>query len=228
MKLFGLCLMLGTVVTLSQANPINSTLTRHIGGICELKRHNCPDLLGAFCPQCDDHGNFLPKQCSGSTGYCWCVDVITGEEIPNTRSRPGVMPVNCEMHEHCPYGWSRFEERCFIFVDNPKSWLEAEVFCQFDEANLASIHSDEENHFVQSLIRENTNNFPETWIGGNDGMHPGFWMWSDGSKFHYDNWYSDDNDEETERCLRMNYQYGLKWSATHCDDALPFVCSKST
>uniref|UniRef100_A0A3B3WM87 Thyroglobulin type-1 domain-containing protein n=1 Tax=Poecilia mexicana TaxID=48701 RepID=A0A3B3WM87_9TELE len=44
---------------------------------------------------CDDDGNFLPQQCSGSTGYCWCVDTITGEEIQSTKTAPGVRPVNC-------------------------------------------------------------------------------------------------------------------------------------
>ena len=32
-------------------------------------------------------GNFAPKQCHGSTGYCWCVNVKTGKEIPHTRKR---------------------------------------------------------------------------------------------------------------------------------------------
>lgn len=227
MKLAGVCLLLCTALTPSRAGPVNSTLTRHSGGICDYKSQHCPDLLGVFCPQCDAYGNFLPQQCSGSTGYCWCVDVITGEEIPNTRTAPGIVPVDCEKDMNCPHGWSYFEERCFIFVDTLKTWVEAEVYCQFDEANLASVHSYEENHFVQSLIRENTHDFPETWIGGSDAMHPGFWMWSDGSKFLYENWFSDDHDEKASGCLKMNFQYNLKWSANPCDEALPFVCSKS-
>ena len=30
-------------------------------------------LLGAYVPQCTDTGFYHPKQCHGSTGYCWCV-----------------------------------------------------------------------------------------------------------------------------------------------------------
>ncbi|XP_060742746.1 CD74 molecule, major histocompatibility complex, class II invariant chain a isoform X1 [Tachysurus vachellii] len=46
---------------------------------------------GFFQPQCDEEGNFKPKQCWSSTGYCWCVD-INGKEIPGTLSRG---PIDC-------------------------------------------------------------------------------------------------------------------------------------
>ncbi|XP_058264276.1 CD74 molecule, major histocompatibility complex, class II invariant chain a isoform X1 [Hemibagrus wyckioides] len=46
---------------------------------------------GFFQPQCDEEGNYKPRQCWYSTGYCWCVD-INGNEIPGTLKRG---PVNC-------------------------------------------------------------------------------------------------------------------------------------
>ncbi|KAL4631347.1 HLA class II histocompatibility antigen gamma chain [Arapaima gigas] len=41
---------------------------------------------GSYRPQCDKDGNYLPRQCSWSSGYCWCVNK-DGVEIPNTRTR---------------------------------------------------------------------------------------------------------------------------------------------
>ncbi|XP_032014251.1 HLA class II histocompatibility antigen gamma chain isoform X1 [Hylobates moloch] len=41
---------------------------------------------GSFRPKCDENGNYLPLQCYGSIGYCWCV-FPNGTEVPNTRSR---------------------------------------------------------------------------------------------------------------------------------------------
>nr|XP_060621431.1 HLA class II histocompatibility antigen gamma chain [Anolis sagrei ordinatus] len=41
---------------------------------------------GRFCAQCDEMGNYLPKQCHRSTGYCWCV-YNNGTAIEGTQSR---------------------------------------------------------------------------------------------------------------------------------------------
>ncbi|XP_015226382.1 PREDICTED: ladderlectin-like [Cyprinodon variegatus] len=205
MNLLSVWFMVCGVLTMSQAAPINSTITGSKGGLCDYKRLHCIVLAGAFCPRCDADGNFLPQQCSGSTGYCWCVNVLTGEEIPNTKTPPGVRPVSCAQYIYCPYGWSSFGYRCFLFIDTPKTWTEAEFYCQFEGANLASVHSDEENHFIQSLTRGNTHSFPQTWIGGSDAIQLNLWMWSDGSKFHYENWFNDNHEKKDARCLKMNY-----------------------
>lgn len=46
-------------------------------------------LIGAFQPSCEEDGSFSEMQCHGSTGYCWCVDVETGQPVSNgTRGIP--------------------------------------------------------------------------------------------------------------------------------------------
>ncbi|KAM6893502.1 nidogen-2 [Xenentodon cancila] len=63
-------------------------------------------VAGAFVPQCDGNGQYLPQQCHGSTGYCWCVD-SRGEERPGTRTGPGSPSVDCDRAErpksHCEH-----------------------------------------------------------------------------------------------------------------------------
>ncbi|XP_059952198.1 nidogen-2 isoform X4 [Mesoplodon densirostris] len=49
-------------------------------------------------PQCDEQGHFLPLQCHGSTGFCWCVDP-DGQEVPGTRTPPGSIPPRCGPQE---------------------------------------------------------------------------------------------------------------------------------
>ncbi|XP_066128491.1 nidogen-2 isoform X1 [Saccopteryx bilineata] len=45
-------------------------------------------------PQCDEQGHFMPLQCHGSTGFCWCV-TPDGHEVPGTRTPPGSHPPRC-------------------------------------------------------------------------------------------------------------------------------------
>lgn len=197
MKMLAVSLTLCTVLAMSQAVPIKPTMSWDKGR-CYYETMNCSNLIGSFCPKCDDDGNFLPRQCSGSTGYCWCVDIMSGKKIPNTTTPPDTLPVNCMIGDSdCPDGWSRFGDQCFNYISTPKTWTEAQIFCQFDGGNLASIHSYEENHFVQSLTRGDTDNFPETWAGATSAVHPGFWMWIDGSKFYYEDWCDDDDHYDT-------------------------------
>ncbi|XP_063804473.1 nidogen-2 [Pseudophryne corroboree] len=47
-----------------------------------------------FVPECDSEGNYVPLQCYGSTGYCWCVNK-DGEEIEGTKTAPGQGPPQC-------------------------------------------------------------------------------------------------------------------------------------
>uniref|UniRef100_A0A8C8AE22 CD74 molecule n=1 Tax=Otus sunia TaxID=257818 RepID=A0A8C8AE22_9STRI len=41
---------------------------------------------GRFRPQCDENGDYLPKQCNASTGYCWC-SYKNGTRIEGTATR---------------------------------------------------------------------------------------------------------------------------------------------
>ncbi|XP_047211324.1 nidogen-2 isoform X2 [Girardinichthys multiradiatus] len=51
-------------------------------------------IAGVFVPHCDAQGQYLPQQCHGSTGHCWCVD-SSGQERAGTRTAPGTTPVDC-------------------------------------------------------------------------------------------------------------------------------------
>ncbi|XP_072345860.1 uncharacterized protein nid2a isoform X9 [Scyliorhinus torazame] len=60
-------------------------------------RGNRPHF-GMHVPQCDEQGNFRPRQCHSSTGQCWCVDAW-GREIPGSRTSPGNNPPQCGLSE---------------------------------------------------------------------------------------------------------------------------------
>uniref|UniRef100_A0A3P9A7G2 Nidogen 2a (osteonidogen) n=1 Tax=Esox lucius TaxID=8010 RepID=A0A3P9A7G2_ESOLU len=58
-------------------------------------------IVGAFVPQCDEHGQYRDLQCHGSTGHCWCVD-NRGQERAGTRKAPGAGQPNCNEPEVLP------------------------------------------------------------------------------------------------------------------------------
>ncbi|XP_010135933.1 PREDICTED: HLA class II histocompatibility antigen gamma chain [Buceros rhinoceros silvestris] len=58
---------------------------------------------GRFRPQCDENGDYLPKQCFAATGYCWC-SYKNGTRIEGTATRekldcPATTPVPMEPEE---------------------------------------------------------------------------------------------------------------------------------
>jgi hypothetical protein len=50
---------------------------------------------GFYTPRCTENGYYRTQQNHGSTGYSWCVNPQTGEEIPNTRRSPSEQKVEC-------------------------------------------------------------------------------------------------------------------------------------
>ncbi|XP_063077512.1 ladderlectin-like [Engraulis encrasicolus] len=129
--------------------------------------------------------------------------------------------------ESCPWGWQRYERRCFKFVSTTRTWAEAERYCVMMGGNLASVHSRNEYYFVQDLVRKNTQSTPVTWIGGCDAAQEGLWLWSDGSRFDYSHWNTAEpnNLEKIEHCLHFNWGGPLGWNDIPCNRLYPSVCS---
>ncbi|XP_070620651.1 SPARC-related modular calcium-binding protein 1-like isoform X2 [Erythrolamprus reginae] len=49
---------------------------------------------GTFIPECEGGGTYKEVQCHQVTGYCWCVQVVSGRPIPGTSTRN--FPPNCK------------------------------------------------------------------------------------------------------------------------------------
>ena len=51
-----------------------------------------PPQIGTYVPQCTDVGDYHPKQCHWSTGYCWCV---SSDGTPSGQQAPPGVPLHC-------------------------------------------------------------------------------------------------------------------------------------
>merc|ERR1711953_983525 len=85
----------------------------------------------------------------------------------------------------CQAGWSYFNGKCYKSFFEKKTWDEAEDQCVKEEANLVSLHSEEEHQFVVGL----NGGSGIHWLGGRrDPGNRDTWVWSDGTPWDYSNW----------------------------------------
>ncbi|XP_040894478.1 type-2 ice-structuring protein-like isoform X2 [Toxotes jaculatrix] len=149
---------------------------------------------------------------------------LTGANDPSINSTSLII----NRDESCPSNWKKFNDRCFNFVPRSLSWATAEKNCQSMDANLASVHSIEEYHFIQSVIQDNTAQDQETWVGASDCQEENVWLWSDGSVFKFSNWCQGqpDDTENRQRCLQINYGDGKCWDDNGCSNLRPSICAR--
>merc|ERR1712142_419035 len=129
---------------------------------------------------------------------------------------------NKTFQENCPDGWMLFEGKCYGHPKDRKlNWTDAESFCQSwsTGSHLASIHSAEEQKFVQTT-------FPQhMWLGGSDKAKDGTWVWSDGTPWDYSDWSSGQPDNHGGDCLKGNW-HNLLWDDDACSKEYLFLCMK--
>ncbi|XP_024001430.2 galactose-specific lectin nattectin-like, partial [Salvelinus sp. IW2-2015] len=91
-------------------------------------------------------------------------------------------------------GWYDFNGRCYKYVATRLDWADAESYCVTQGANLASVHSEAEHQFIKILIKMFDPAEFYTWIGLSDIVKEGRWMWTDGSKVDFTDWFKSDPD----------------------------------
>ncbi|KAK7929020.1 hypothetical protein WMY93_005415 [Mugilogobius chulae] len=88
----------------------------------------------------------------------------------------------------CPMFWYEFNGRCYKYVATDMTWIDAELHCVSQGANLVSIHNLEEHNFVKTLIQNFDPSRSQTYIGLTDYFKENAWIWSDGSRIRFTRW----------------------------------------
>ncbi|XP_023264465.1 macrophage mannose receptor 1-like [Seriola lalandi dorsalis] len=128
-------------------------------------------------------------------------------------------------HCQCQQGWREYEDKCYFFSTDTKSWIEANAFCLGQNSNLMSIQDIHERLWVRTQI--STEYY---WIGLNDQVTEGAWEWSDGSPFipylsywmqgQPDNW----GDEPGEDCGQVVGSSFGQWNDENCNVKRKYIC----
>ncbi|KAM9827377.1 type-2 ice-structuring protein-like [Neosynchiropus ocellatus] len=129
----------------------------------------------------------------------------------------------------CPCNWHEFGGRCYHFVPKKMSWAKAERNCHSMNANLVSIHSEEEESFLKSFIGDQTFLIQKVWIGASDCWEEGSWYWTDGTKFSFTDWCrrQPNNLYKGQDCVTVALR-GRCWDDRGCAEKHSSICAKRT
>ncbi|XP_029783396.1 C-type mannose receptor 2 isoform X1 [Suricata suricatta] len=158
---------------------------------------------------------------------------------PVTPELPGPDPTP-SLTGSCPQGWGSDPKlrHCYkVFsserLQDKKSWVQAQRACQDLGAQLLSLASYEEEHFVANMLNkifgESEPEIHEQnwfWIGLNR-RDPGAgqsWRWSDGLGFSYHNFDRSRHDDDDIRGCAVLDLASLQWVAMQCETQLDWIC----
>uniref|UniRef100_A0A1I7T1F2 C-type lectin domain-containing protein n=1 Tax=Caenorhabditis tropicalis TaxID=1561998 RepID=A0A1I7T1F2_9PELO len=163
-------------------------------------------------------GNCVYVPTSGSYTGKW----LSGDCLTMSLNYICETPASTPVTDTCSF---QFNDNCYFPTLSSLSEQEAQFACQQECGNLVSIHSIEENNYVQSLF---TNNAPTYIRIGATTNDQNVNSWLDGSKWDYSNiGYANSN---LGSCWSMALSNDIvsagKWISSKCDTSVPFVCKR--
>lgn len=137
----------------------------------------------------------------------------------------------CRAELNCGKGWSQLQHKCYRYFEVQKTGFEAEIYCRVSaKAEPVSIHSAEENDFVNELcFRKNSHR--ACWIGGFRAANGSDeFAWSDGSEWSYEKWSTGEPDWPLQQhCVLIGFHGHAKWISHFCnmeESKFPVICQK--
>lgn len=102
------------------------------------------------------------------------------------------------------------------------NWTNSRAVCLGLEGDLVSIENEREIEFIKNLTSNLKNHL--YWIGLNDRLKEGEFVWSDGTPFEYDDWrYGEPNNVGNEDCARLSRD---KWNDQPCRLNYHYICER--
>ena len=118
-------------------------------------------------------------------------------------------------HECFEDGWSAFGTNCYKVIpagDDGINWFDAQKGCESLGSNLASIHDQNEQDYIFSLVKSASfvGKVNGPWIGLNrTAPHSQIWQWSDGTSFDFFYWSPGQPDDsgtaDGEACVQLSF-----------------------
>jgi len=122
-------------------------------------------------------------------GDCGVFDDVNGIDQWYTEKCDSQQYFICKQASSCPAGWSQFEDKCYIFVDEGIYGYELPQKCADQRlgAEPVSIHSPQLNSLLYSMCGYTG----RAWIGLRRTNRDDTYKWYDDSDLNYENWYDE-------------------------------------
>ncbi|XP_071369374.1 secretory phospholipase A2 receptor-like isoform X2 [Centroberyx affinis] len=101
----------------------------------------------------------------------------------------------------------------FVFVNEAKTWTEAQSYCRERYTDLASVKNQAENDEMKMMIPPGK----VAWIG----LFRDSWKWSDGSGKSFSNWNTEEHGTIAKSCGFVSFG---KWKVWPCRQKFYFAC----
>ncbi|KAL4617320.1 macrophage mannose receptor 1-like [Arapaima gigas] len=135
------------------------------------------------------------------------------------------VPSLCAVFSLCDEGWRPYNDRCYFFSDDTKTWSDAQADCERKGSNLMSILDIHERTWLQTQLANNI-----YWIGLNDIVSEDQWEWSDGSAYYpyLSYWKSGQPDSwgDNEDCVQVLGANDGQWNDASCTIRHRYICKR--
>ncbi|XP_066983330.1 macrophage mannose receptor 1-like isoform X1 [Macrobrachium rosenbergii] len=159
---------------------------------------------------------FLPFICEATPG-----SMVVTKQLPQKKPNS-----TCEDDP----SWLLFNKHCYKIIpsdDNAgDTWFESRRLCREIGGELASIHTVEENYWLQSQVHSVRDNV--LWIGGLAYWGSGY-EWADGTAFDYSNWAKGEpnNYYDQEDCIALYTRDFGYWNDQNCGHKQGRICKRA-
>ncbi|XP_049328990.1 C-type mannose receptor 2-like [Astyanax mexicanus] len=109
-----------------------------------------------------------------------------------------------------------FDGKGYVFINETKTWREAQSYCREHHTDLASVRNESERWQISAA--GSGDNF---WIG----LYKDSWKWSDQSNSSFRYWES--NQPEQSKCAAASVNDQGQWHDIECRDQCPFICHEN-
>ncbi|KAI4894690.1 hypothetical protein NFI96_031585 [Prochilodus magdalenae] len=111
----------------------------------------------------------------------------------------------------------------YVFINEKKSWYEAQSYCRDHHTDLVRVRNQTENQQVFNLTKQSHSD-SHIWIG----LFNDSWTWSDGSDSSFRYWKSGpDHYGQGAECAAVSITEKGRWDKETCSNQLPFICHQN-